>query len=412
MSEESIFTVSQVSSYLKNLLIRDRLLQNINIIGEISNFKLHKPSGHIYFTLKDRQSIIRCVFFSGKNKNLKFSPAEGMMVVARGNISLYERSGYYQLYVEELKPEGIGTLYLAFEQLKEKLQKEGLFDEKNKKPLPLIPRYVGLVTSPTGAAIKDFLTTLKRRFPCVQVIFFPVAVQGVEAAPRIIEALCRLDALNMLDVIVLTRGGGSLEELWPFNEEALARVIFAMNTPLVNAVGHETDFTIADFVADRRASTPTAAAQLIVPEKSELIHRLEMQENRLRNRMYSRLKEKNMALDNLVRAALQQYPRDIINQGQQRIDEQWQRLMRIIAYNIKLKGAEIRSYEEKLSALSPLKIMGRGYTFVVDENNRVLNNTSRLREDQDIRVVFYDGEANCRVREIIRKIPFDNQLDR
>lgn len=408
MSETSIFTVSQVSSYLKSLLFKDRLLQNINIIGEISNFKLHKPSGHIYFTLKDRQSIIRCVFFSSKNKYLQFSPSEGMMVIARGNVSLYERSGYYQLYVDELKPEGIGTLYLAFEQLKERLQKEGLFDEENKKPLPLIPRRVGLVTSPVGAAIKDFLTTLKQRFPCVHVSIFPVAVQGTEAAPQIIEALCKLDGLNKLDVIVLTRGGGSLEELWPFNEEALARAIFEMNTPLVSAVGHETDFTIADFVADKRASTPTAAAQLIAPEKSELIHRLEIQESRLRSRVQSRVKEKKMALDNLKRAALRHYPREIINHGHQRIDEQWQRLMRILLYNLKLKGVEVRNYEGKLNALSPLKIMGRGYTFVVDENNKVLQNTSRLKENQDIKVIFYDGEASCRVREIRKNITFES----
>lgn len=330
------------------------------------------------------------------------------MVIARGNISLYERSGYYQLYVDELKPEGIGTLYLAFEQLKERLQKEGLFDEGNKKPLPLIPRRIGLVTSPTGAAIKDFLTTLKRRFPCVQVYFFPVAVQGAEAAPQIAEALRKLDSLNKLDVIVLTRGGGSLEELWPFNEESLARAIFELNTPLVSAVGHETDFTIADFVADKRASTPTAAAQLIAPEKSELIRRLEMQEDRLRGRIQSRLKEKIMALDNLKRAALRRYPREIINHGHQQIDEQWQRMMRIILYHLKLKGVEMRNYEEKLKALSPLKIMRRGYTFVVDENNRLLKNTSGLRKNQDIKVIFCDGEANCRVREIRKNIIFES----
>ncbi|HAP31737.1 MAG TPA: exodeoxyribonuclease VII large subunit [Firmicutes bacterium] len=299
MSERQIFTVTQLSLYLKSLFWQDSHLQNLWVSGEISNFKCHKPSGHIYFTLKDDQSVLRSVFFKGKNALLRFVPTDGMKVIARGSISLYERSGYYQLYVEELEPEGLGALFLAYAQLKEKLAKEGLFDEQYKKSLPRLPKKVGLVTSPSGAAVKDFLTTLQRRFPCVQVLIHAVAVQGREAPEQICNALIALDARGDLDVIVITRGGGSLEELWCFNDEAVTRVIYGMKTPVVSAVGHETDYTIVDFVADKRASTPTAAAELIVPEKSELIRYLNMQEQ-LSNRILSNhLQKKEPCLKNL-----------------------------------------------------------------------------------------------------------------
>jgi exodeoxyribonuclease VII large subunit len=408
MKEISIYTVSQANHYLKNLLLNDRVLQDIHILGEISNFKLHKPSGHMYFTLKDDGSIIRCVFFLSRNKELKFVPAEGMRVVARGSISLYERSGYYQLYVEEIRPEGIGDLYFAFEQLKEKLKMQGLFAAEHKKPLPGIPRCIGLVTSPSGAAIRDFLTTLKRRFPGVRVLLYPVAVQGKEAPAQIIDALKKLDKLGFIDVVVITRGGGSLEELWPFNDEGVARVIFEMKTPVVSAVGHETDFTIADFVADKRASTPTAAAEMIAPEMKELLRYLEVQEHRLKSMLKSRLKQNKIILENLSRSAFIYHPREKINQGYQQADEIWQRLVRNLLYNLKLKGSQLSNFEEKLQALNPLKIMSRGYAFVMDENNEIISSIDSLKEEQEINVVFHNGEAGCQVREIRKKILGDN----
>jgi exodeoxyribonuclease VII large subunit len=408
MNEAGIYTVSQVSVYLKSLLMNDRLLQDLYVIGEISNFKLHKPSGHMYFTLKDNESIMRCVFFRRANKDLKFNPFEGMKVIARGNLSLYERSGYYQLYIEDLRPEGMGTLFLAYEQLKEKLQKEGLFREENKKALPIIPRCVGLVTSSSGAAIKDFLTTLRRRFPCLRVIIYPTAVQGREAPPQIIEALKKLDKIEDIDVIVLTRGGGSLEELWAFNDEELARTIFKMDTPVVSAVGHEIDFTIADFVADKRASTPTAAAEIIVPDKKDLLKHLVMQEHRLKNRLKSQLKEKNMNLENLSRAAALNYTREKINHGYQRTDEIWQRLVRNLFYSLKLKGAGLNNLEEKLQALSPLMIMGRGYTFVLNNKDLLVGSVDILKVNEMVKVVFHDGEADCEVKRIEKKELFDH----
>jgi len=402
-TKDNIFTVTQVNRYIKNLFLNDYLLQDINIIGEISNFKLHKPSGHMYFFLKDDDSVIRCVFFLNKNKELSFAPVEGMKVIAKGSLSIYERSGYYQLYVEEIKAEGIGELYFAFEQLKEKLRKEGLFDPKHKKPLPHIPQCVGLVTSPSGAAIKDFLTTLKRRFPGVRVLFCPSAVQGRDAPSQLISALKKLDKLKFIDVIVITRGGGSLEELWPFNDEGLARVIYALKTPVVSAVGHETDFTIADFVADRRASTPTAAAELLVPEKDELLQQIYVQEQRLKSLLKNRLKQKKIVLKNFTMVAFVHHPRTKINQGYQQVDESSQRLVRNLLYSIKLKNSQLKNLEEKLEALNPLKIMSRGFAFVTNEKNKVVTTVDLLKREEKINVFFYDGEAGCLVKEIKKR---------
>ena len=405
MKEITIFTVSQANHYLKKLLLNDRVLQDIHIVGEISNFKLHKPSGHMYFTLKDDGSIIRCVFFLSRNKELTFVPTEGMRVVARGNISLYERSGYYQLYVEEIKPEGIGDLYFAFEMLKEKLKKDGLFAAEHKKPLPRIPRCIGLVTSPAGAAVRDFLTTLKRRFPYTRVLLCPVAVQGKEAPAQMIDALKKLDKLGFIDVAVITRGGGSLEELWPFNDESLARAIFNLKVPVVSAVGHETDFTIADFVADRRASTPTAAAEMVVPDVKELLKHLDVQEQRLQAIFKNRLKHSRLILENMARSAFFYHTREKIRQGHQQVDEMWPRLVRNLLYSMKLKNARLSSLEEKLQAVNPVGIMARGYAFVRDEKNEIISSIDSLEEELKINVFFHDGEAGCRVIKIRKKEP-------
>jgi exodeoxyribonuclease VII large subunit len=404
----NVYTVSQLTNYLKILFLEDGFLQDIRILGEISNYKLHKPSGHIYFTLKDRESVLRCVFFRSRNRFLLFEPAEGMKVVVRGNISLYERSGHYQLYVEELESEGLGTLFLAFEKLKEKLLREGLFEEGNKKPLPRFPRRVGLITSPSGAAIRDFLTTLERRFPCVNVVVHPVAVQGREAPGQIVEALRRLDREREMDVIVVTRGGGSLEELWSFNDEGVARAIYEAKTPVVSAIGHETDFTIADYAADLRASTPTAAAELIAPEKDELLRYLDLQEYRYKILMKKYLKEKSLKLDRFTRAAVFKYPREKINIGCQRVDELWPRLMRALLYTRKLKETNLKSAQSKLEILSPFKMLQRGFVFVLDEESVLVKNVDPLQAGQNIRVVFSNGEARCRVEEIKKGSFFEN----
>ena len=262
-----IFTVSEVNSIIKNLLDGNEVLRQVYVRGEISNFKYHNMSGHMYFTLKDEMSQIRCVMFKSSNMLLPFMPENGMKVIAFGFVSVFARDGQYQLYVEDLEPDGIGALHIAFEKLKMRLEQEGLFAQERKRPLPFLPRKIGLVTSPTGAAIRDLLTVIRRRFPNVNIVIAPVLVQGKGAADDICSAISLLNSLNDIDVIIVGRGGGSIEELWAFNEEKVARAISNSKIPVISAVGHETDYTIADFVADKRAPTPSAAGEIVVPEK-------------------------------------------------------------------------------------------------------------------------------------------------
>ena len=403
MIERDVFTVTQLSQYLKNLFWQDDQLQNLWISGEISNYKCHAPSGHIYFTLKDEQSVLRCVYFRKKNALLRFAPTEGMKVMVRGSISLYERSGYYQLYVEEMEPEGIGALFLAYEQLKAKLSQQGLFDERCKKPLPRVPRKVGLITSPSGAAIRDFLTTVKRRFPCVQILLYPVAVQGKEAPIQINNALQELDKRG-LDVIVMTRGGGSLEELWCFNDEMVARSIFMLKTPFVSAIGHETDYTIADFVADKRASTPTAAAEMIAPEQSELLRYLNMQEQLMGSIVFKNMQKKRYLLEQNASSPALKHPREKINLGYQRVDELWPRLKRAMELCIRFKKTNLENSVENLEALNPLNVLTRGYTLVFDlEENRPLKSVRNVKQGQGLKISFHDGNAYCTVNKVERK---------
>lgn len=400
MNDERILTVSQINRYLKFLFQSDSTLQDICIAGEISNFKLHKPSGHMYFTLKDEGSVLRCVFFRSKNMELRFLPGEGMKVLARGNISVYEHSGYYQLYIDKLEPEGPGTLFLAFEQLKEKLRLQGLFDPQQKKPLPLIPRKIGLITSPSGAAVKDFLHTLCRRFPCVKVIFCPSAVQGNEATAQIIMAIKQLHNIPELDVIVITRGGGSLEELWPFNDEKLARAIFQAKIPVISAVGHETDFTIADFVADVRAATPTAAAELVAPELRVLLQELNNKRKRLLGIWSQSCKRNRMTLERFSETLLKKIAQDKINRSHQRIDDMERLFNRIFNIQLKLKNTRVEHLKEKLEAFNPLKIMQRGFALVTDNKSNLISGIDQLETGKEINIIFKNGEAGCKVKNL------------
>lgn len=404
MIKANILSVSQLNRYLKSLFQSDPILQDISIAGEISNFKLHKPSGHMYFTLKDEESIIRCVFFRSKNKNAAFLPGEGMKVIASGNVSLYERSGYYQLYIDRLEPEGLGTLYLAFEQLKEKLRKQGLFDAQYKKPLPYIPQKIGLITSPSGAAVKDFLNTLSRRFPCVQVVFCPAAVQGNEAVSQLITALQRMQNLPGLDVIVIARGGGSLEELWPFNDERLARAIFESKIPVISAVGHETDFTIADFVADLRAATPTAAAEQVAPELRELLQGLDSKMEHLIGLWKQYCRRNRINLEKFSKHVLSKVPRDKIYQGFQRIDDMEKLFNRLFNIQLKLKNTRLEHLKEKIEALNPLKIMERGFVFVLDREKKIISGIDQLEVKKEIDIIFKNGEAGCTIQELRKKL--------
>jgi len=397
MNNTNFLKVSQLNRYLKTLLQSDPVLQDVYVLGEISNYKLHTPSGHMYFTLKDEGGLLRCVFYRGKNAGLNFRPDDGMRVLARGSVSLYEKGGNYQLYVEMMEPEGLGTLFLAYEQLKERLRLEGLFDPEHKKPLPFIPRKIGLITSPTGAAIKDFLTTLTRRFPCVNVIFAPAAVQGDEAAAQITAALGRLQAVGDLDVIVIARGGGSLEDLWSFNDEDLARAIFRSKIPVISAVGHETDFTIADFVADLRAATPTAAAELLTPELQMLLEDLWDKEEHL-GRLWEQYCQRQRAyLERFSANALLKLPLDIIAQGKQRADEAERLIDRSFKMQLKFEHTRQKHLLERLEALHPLRVMERGFVYVLDKGKRLVNSVHQLHVDKEIDLIFKNGEAGCKV---------------
>jgi exodeoxyribonuclease VII large subunit len=319
-NEQNILSVKDLNRFIKMKLEGDNQLQDVWVRGEISNFT-HHSSGHMYFTLKDAESRLKSIMFASQNQKLGFMPREGTRVIARGNISVYERDGAYQFYVTAIQPDGIGSLYLAFEQLKKKLEAEGLFAAERKKLIPRFPRSIGVITSPTGAAIRDVIITLQRRYPSIPILLYPVLVQGAQAAPSIVKAIEAMNRLGEADVLIVGRGGGSLEELWAFNEEIVARSIFASAIPIISAVGHETDFTIADFVADLRAATPTAAAELAVPHHLELKQQLSHHMQRLHAGLLLQLQRKQERLERLKRSPFLVNPRrQLLMQPAQRLD--------------------------------------------------------------------------------------------
>lgn len=319
MEPQRIFSIKDLNRYIRMKMDSDSLLSDVWIRGEISNFT-HHSSGHMYFTLKDEGSRIKAIMFASHNQRLPFRPKEGSRVIARGNVTVYERDGQYQFYATQMQPDGIGSLYLAYEQLKEKLEKEGLFAADRKRPIPEFPETIGVITSPTGAAVRDIMTTLERRYPRARIILAPVLVQGKGAAPSIVKAIRTMNELDEADVLIVGRGGGSLEELWAFNEEMVARAIRASHIPVISAVGHETDFTIADFAADLRAATPTAAAELAVPHAGELKARLQQRERLLLQLLQQRVKRSRQQLASLQRSPVLLHPRRYMLQHAERLD--------------------------------------------------------------------------------------------
>lgn len=400
---QHVFSVSEVNRYIKEIIGGDLNLYNIWIKGEISNYK-HHYSGHMYFTLKDEKSLIKCVMFRGKASGLKFLPENGMKVMARGSVSVFERDGQYQLYVEEMQPDGMGSLYLAFEQLKNKLEKEGLFDSSFKKQIPYLPRAIGVVTSSTGAVIRDIINVLSRRFENFNVKLYPVSVQGVQAAPSISKAIKRLNQLNCVDVIILARGGGSLEELWAFNEEQVARSIFESKIPVISAVGHETDFTIADFVADLRAPTPSAAAELVIPEKRILKQRTTDLRQRLQNAILKNININRMNLRRLNESMVFKQPFNRINQERMRIDN-LERNMIVTLINQKEKDkARVKFLIEKLNVLSPLSILARGYSIVkLKETQNLVKSVKDVNIGDNIEISVADGVIEATVKNGVAK---------
>ncbi|KMM39573.1 exodeoxyribonuclease VII large subunit [Alkalihalobacillus macyae] len=415
-------------------------LQDVWLRGELSNVKLHNR-GHLYFTVKDDKSRVQAVMFAGNNRHMKFKPENGMKVLIRGEISVFEPYGQYQLYAKEMQPDGIGNLYLAYEELKRKLEFEGLFSEDLKQPIPRYPTEIGVITSPTGAAIRDIFTTIKRRYPAARITVFPVLVQGNSAKSSIVQAIEMANAMNMLDVLIVGRGGGSIEELWAFNEEDVARSIARSHVPVISAVGHETDFTIADFVADLRAPTPTGAAELAVPSVVELKERLNQRVHRLMRAMREKHLSERERLSNLQKSYAFRYPDQLLRQKEQELDLQVERLQktmkRLLVYTEErvdrnhkqllkqhpnrllkdstqelneLKGSlqkemqrvlhgkqrDFSLFAGKLNALSPLKVMERGYSLAYKEDE-LIKSVKQVQPGDVLKVEMTDGKIDCHV---------------
>ncbi len=394
-----IFSVWELTRYVKNLLLKDERLQSLWVKGEISDFR-QPSSGHLYFNLKDRDSSLRCVMFRGKNRFLKFTPREGQEVIVRGSLSLYEKAGVYQVYVEEMLPGGPGDLNQAFERLKEKLAEEGLFDNRHKKRIPFLPQRVALITSPTGAALRDIITTARRRSPGTRLLVIPVSVQGAGAAAEISEALKRVNRLKICDVIILARGGGSLEELWSFNEEAVARSIFQSEIPVVSAIGHETDYTLADFVADLRAATPTAAAELAVPCREDLLERVHHLKERLKAIMKRDVAQEKRYLEKLASSRVLLVPAELTARLHQSLDHLGEKLSQAMDRRLSARREGLALAGARLQGVSPLQILARGYTLVEDSRGNLVTRAAALEVNNLIRVRFQDGSAGCQVNDV------------
>lgn len=400
MQNTLVLSVSQLNRYIKMNFDADENLANIFISGEISNFTNHYRTGHLYFTLKDDSAAVRAVMFNSSAKRLKFMPEDGMKVIARGRVSVYEASGQYQLYVDDMQPDGVGALNLAYEQLKEKLQKEGLFSELHKKPLPPYPEKVGVITSPTGAAVRDIINVLGRRFPYAEIVFCPVLVQGDGAHLQLTDAVNLFNSERAADVIIIGRGGGSIEDLWEFNDEGLARAVYNSEIPVISAVGHETDFTICDFVADMRAPTPSAAAELAVPDANELQYALSALKNRMFLNVSSGIADRRSRLEYLTSKGALKSPDEMLSNRSQRLDTAFSKMLSSYENRIGGKKVEFISAATALSKLDPMSVLMRGFAFVSDESGKNVYSSQALAKGDKINVRFHDGSAVCEVKEI------------
>ena len=394
--EYKAISVTELNSYIKNKIADDEYLNNILIKGEISNFK-HHYTGHMYFTLKDDNSLIKCIMFKSYTSNLKFVPKDGMSVLAFGTVSVFERDGVYQLYCKAMQEDGMGSLYAAYEELKAKLEKEGLFSQEHKKQLPVMPKVIGVLTSNTGSVIKDIINVSTRRNPNVYIRLLPVQVQGEGAAEKISNGIEYMNKNKLADVLILARGGGSLEDLWPFNEEIVAHSIYNSEIPIISAVGHETDFTIADFVADLRAPTPSAAAELAVPDIYEVKRKIETYQDRLRNSLIKKLELMNLRYEKCMSSSVFKEPLRKINDNYIKLDN----CIKQIENSIKVKHEKEKTkYIEliaKLDALSPLKTLYRGYS-ITEKNNKVIKSKEELKTNDLIEIRFIDGKKEAIVK--------------
>ncbi|MEH7335493.1 exodeoxyribonuclease VII large subunit [Neobacillus drentensis] len=444
MQEERYLSVNALTKYIKRKFDADPHLRDIHVRGEISNFKQHS-SGHMYFTLKDEKARILAVMFSSHSRFMKFSPENGMKVIVKGDITVYEPGGQYQIYIKEMQPDGIGELFLAFEQLKKRLEAEGLFALETKKALPLFPKTIGIITSPTGAAIRDVITTIKRRYPIANILVFPALVQGENAASSIAKQIEKANSMKEIDVLIVGRGGGSIEELWAFNEELVARAIHQSRIPIISAVGHETDFTIADFVADLRAPTPTGAAELAVPHIEELMDRVLQRQTRLLRAMQEKFRFEKERLNRVQKSYAFRYPHRLYEQKLEQVDKLTELLVRGSSRLASIKkgqhdllhkrlqrnhpsealAAAQKSFDRTqkdmdramhkilskkqtdfdrlvstLQALSPLKIMERGYSLAYSAESRLVKSVSQVKVNERVQIQLTDGSLYCKVENI------------
>lgn len=390
--EARIATVSQINAYLKRLLDSNEILSDIWIKGEISNFKLHF-SGHMYITLKDEGGVLKAVMFKSSAMRLNFRPEDGMKVLARGRISVYEAGGAYQLYIDEMIPDGVGALYLAYEQLKKKLSEEGLFDDIHKKPIPQFPEKIGVVTAATGAAVRDIINVATRRFPYAEIILYPTLVQGENAAGEITKAIEYFNECEPVDTLIIGRGGGSIEDLWAFNEEKVARAVFVSEIPIISAVGHETDFTISDFVADLRAPTPSAAAEIAVPSQAEIYSFLSGCNARA---VQAQMKKLETARLKLLGLKLKN-PVERLRENSLRLDSVTKAMEQVINFKILGSKKKFSGIVAKLDALSPLAVMTRGYAIASDDEGNVIKSIKSLKKDKEFELRLNDGKKRCKV---------------
>ncbi len=392
-------TVKQLNTYVKALIESDVRLHHVAVKGELSNFKNHS-SGHCYFSLKYEGCVVRAVMFRSSAIKLTFAPKDGMQVIARGRVSVFERDGNYQLYVDAMSLDGQGDLYAAFEMLKRKLESEGLFDLSRKRPLPKTPLRVGVITSPTGAAVRDIINVLGRRFPTAKVYLYPVLVQGPGAAASICEALAYFSVNRVADVLIVGRGGGSIEDLWAFNEESVARAIAASTIPVISAVGHETDFTIADFVSDMRAPTPSAAAELAVPDTHALMNKFDNVTARLKLLLTSAVTHKRQQLSYMTEHSILCHPNKLLDDRRLTVDH----LCMNMCNQMQLKNAAAKGHfaaaVAKLDSLSPLAVLGRGFSMMKNEQGRIVNSATQLSIGEHLQVNLADGQANVEVLSI------------
>ena len=397
--QQPIYEVSQINEYIKLRFDDDAFLNNLFLRGEISNYKCY-PSGHHYFSLKDAGGSIRCVMFRGSAFSLRFRPENGMKVIAQGRISVFPRDGTYQFYVNQMTVDGVGDLHVAFEQLKAKLLAEGLFDPSRKRPLPRYPHTIAIITSSAGAALRDMLRILRKRYPLCEVKLLPVRVQGEEAPGEIAAALAYANRYRVADLIITGRGGGSIEDLWAFNDERVARAIAASELPVISAVGHEPDVTISDFVADLRAATPSNAAELAVPDQMELRQALAARQALLLTQMQKRLKQERGTLERLASSRVLKSPINYINDRRLQVDYVQHRLTAAFSETVQRKHRRFASLTAKLDAMSPLKVLARGYSMATDGQGTLLRSVKQIKPGDRLTVRFADGSAAAVVEEV------------